>query len=73
MGDFSLSAQSEVCLLPWGFYRVGDKFRNKRFVNIGKDTIESLGLCGRWQDKTDIWDDKNQNPKKNPFVLWPKK
>jgi len=44
LGDFSLAAQSEVCLLPNRFYRGGDKFRNKRFVNIGNDTIESLGL-----------------------------
>ena len=24
------------------------------FEDIGNDTIESLGLCGRWQDKTDF-------------------
>lgn len=42
LGDFSLDGQGEAYLLQNGFYRIGDKFRNKGFANIGNDTIENL-------------------------------
>ena len=42
LGDFTLDAQGEAYLLQNGFYRVGGKFRNKGFANIGNDAIESL-------------------------------
>jgi len=42
LGDFSEDVKGEAYLLQNGFYRVGDKFRNKGFANIGNDTIERL-------------------------------
>lgn len=42
LGDFSLDIEGEAYLLQNGFYRVGEKFRNKGFANIGNDTINHL-------------------------------
>lgn len=42
LGDFSLDVNGEAYLLQNGFYRVGEKFRNKGLAKIGKDTISDL-------------------------------
>ncbi|MGI0094397.1 MAG: DNA polymerase [Nitrosotalea sp.] len=42
LGDFTRDKHGVAYLLQNGFYKIGDKFRNKGFANIGNDTIEHL-------------------------------
>lgn len=42
IGNFSLDVEGEAYLLQNGFYRIGEKFRNRGLAKIGKDAISEL-------------------------------